>query len=238
MTKSSFANIATQFIAGAATGFDATQATLYARGSLGELGSQVWGHYGESARVDGKLSAVRVFELLQADGYIDAEQVPQSQNCKFVAKHMSTYSKIVETYFDGMLVPLAWGIGDANGKARMKAAIAAGAIETRVNKDGKAEPKRFNSQHPVYAALVRSNPEKPVKAKPAPRQTVASSDTPEVSAKPDSDKKTSAPSLAVATLSDWSNIGAAYMAQKPSKSQRAAVLAKLASVFGLESDTE
>jgi hypothetical protein len=137
-----------------------------------------------------------------------------------------------------MLVPLSWADGDANGKYRMSAAVKAGAIETRIDKDGKVQPKRFNSQHPVYAALVRTNPERPVKAKPAPRQTVAATDT-DKAAPVSSDVKSSSASLVVATLTDWSNIGASYMAQKPSESQRAAVLAKLTALFGMEdADTD
>jgi hypothetical protein len=149
---------------------------------------------------------------------------------------VSLYKGSEETYYPDMLVPLAWADGDANGKYRMSAAVKAGAIETRIDKDGKTQPKRFNSQHPVYAALVRTNPERPVKAKPAPRQTVAKGDTETEAAPVSSDVKASSASLVVATLTDWSNIGASYMAQKPSASQRAAVLAKLTALFGMEAD--
>lgn len=234
--SNSFSSVASQFVLGAQAGFDATQATIYAKGSLGELGALVWAHYADAARVDGKLSAVAVFELLQADKYIDADEVSQSQNCKFVGKHVSTYKGETETYYDGMLVPLSWGIGDANGKARMTAAIKSGAIETRIDKDGKVQPKRFNSQHPVYAALVRTNPERVIKAKPAPRQTNAIKPDATVSDAPSGDVKASSASLTCATLNDWTLLGSQYMEQKPSKSQRVAILAKLSVLFGLESE--
>jgi hypothetical protein len=233
--SNSFASIAQSFVVQAGNLFAAGQTTLYSKGSLSELGSQVWSHYGEAARDNGKLSATKVFELMQADLYIDKFAVSQSQNCKFVIKHVSLYKGSEETYFPDMLVPLSWADGDANGKYRMSAAVKAGAIETRIDKDGKVQPKRFNSQHPVYAALVRTNPERPVKAKPAPRQTVASTEG-DKAAPVSSDVKSSSASLVVATLTDWSNIGASYMAQKPSESQRAAVLAKLTALFGMETD--
>jgi hypothetical protein len=232
--SNSFASIAQSFVVQAGNLFAAGQTTLYSKGSLSELGAQVWSHYGETARDNGKLSATKVFELMQADQYIDKFAVSQSQNCKFVIKYVSAYKGVEETYYPDMLVPLTWADGDANGKYRMSAAVKAGAIETRIDKDGKVQPKRFNSQHPVYAALVRTNPERPAKAKPAPRQTVAKSDT--ETAPVSSDVKASSASLVVATLTDWSNIGASYMAQKPSASQRAAVLAKLTALFGMESD--
>jgi heme-binding NEAT domain protein len=236
--SNSFASIAQSFVAQAGNLFAAGQTTLYSKGSLSELGSQVWSHYGDAARDNGKLSATKVFELMQAEQFIDKFAVSQSQNCKFVIKHISTYKGAEEAYYPDMLVPLSWADGDANGKYRMSAAVKAGAIETRIDKDGKVQPKRFNSQHPVYAALVRTNPERPVKAKPAPRQTVAKTETEtETETAPvSSDVKSSSASLVVATLTDWSNIGASYMAQKPSASQRAAVLAKLTALFGMETE--
>jgi heme-binding NEAT domain protein len=232
--SNSFASIAQSFVVQAGNLFAAGQTTLYSKGSLSELGAQVWSHYGDAARDSGKLSATKVFELMQAEQFIDKFAVSQSQNCKFVIKHVSTYKGAEEVYFPDMLVPLAWADGDANGKYRMSAAVKAGAIETRIDKDGKVQPKRFNSQHPVYAALVRTNPERPVKAKPAPRQTVAPTTDTDKTAPVLSDVKSSSASLVVATLTDWSNIGASYMAQKPSASQRAAVLAKLTALFGME----
>jgi hypothetical protein len=234
--SNSFASIAQSFVVQAGNLFAAGQSTLYSKGSLSELGAQVWSHYGDAARDNGKLSATKVFELMQADLYIDKFAVSQSQNCKFVIKHISVYKGVEEVYFPDMLVPLAWADGDANGKYRMSAAVKAGAIETRIDKDGKVQPKRFNSQHPVYAALVRTNPERPVKAKPAPRQTVATDAVTPAGGlvTPASDVKASSASLVVATLTDWSNIGASYMAQKPSKLQRAAVLAKLTALFGVD----
>jgi hypothetical protein len=234
--SNAFASIAQSFVVQAGNLFGAGQTTLYSKGSLSELGAQVWSHYGDAARDSGKLSATKVFELMQAEQFIDKFAVSQSQNCKFVIKHVSLYKGSEETYYPDMLVPLAWADGDANGKYRMSAAVKAGAIETRIDKDGKTQPKRFNSQHPVYAALVRTNPERPVKAKPAPRQTVAKGDTETEAAPVSSDVKASSASLVVATLTDWSNIGASYMAQKPSASQRAAVLAKLTALFGMEAD--